>query len=255
MTDKTQILNELVDMSRKLGLPEHDHVILGEGNTSAKIDDTAFWIKGSGEQLHEIHESGFVEVSLEKSLALLEKKDLAGESLKNTLVSTMINTESTGRPSIEILMHAVVIKHAQAKFVAHTHTTVINGMMCSEKAEEFAHARLFPDHVVQCGPDSVYIPYQPPGLPLGNAVLDGIIAYQKRYSENPKTIFLKNHGVIIFGQSVHEVLTILAMTTKAARIFHAAASIGRVHALDENEVQVLSGREDELYRRKKLIKA
>ena len=36
MTDSKQILDELVRMTRAIGDPAADHVILGEGNTSAR---------------------------------------------------------------------------------------------------------------------------------------------------------------------------------------------------------------------------
>jgi len=48
MSDPQQLLEELVEMSRKLGEPAADCVILGEGNTSARIDEETFWVKASG---------------------------------------------------------------------------------------------------------------------------------------------------------------------------------------------------------------
>ena len=60
--DTSGILTQLSAMSRTLGLPEHDCVILGEGNTSARVGESSYWIKASGQQLHRIEASGFVEL-------------------------------------------------------------------------------------------------------------------------------------------------------------------------------------------------
>ena len=44
-------LDRLVAMSRGLGDPANDYVILGEGNTSARHDAETFWVKASGSEL------------------------------------------------------------------------------------------------------------------------------------------------------------------------------------------------------------
>ena len=66
MTDKHEILRKLIAMSRALGQPERDYVILSEGNTSARIDEATFWVKASGVTLHQIDADGFVEMSFGK---------------------------------------------------------------------------------------------------------------------------------------------------------------------------------------------
>jgi len=42
------ILQQLVTMSRHLGDPALDYVILAEGNSSAWTDEETFWVKASG---------------------------------------------------------------------------------------------------------------------------------------------------------------------------------------------------------------
>ena len=41
-------MRELVEMSRYLGDPGKGYAILGEGNTSARIDGDSFYVKASG---------------------------------------------------------------------------------------------------------------------------------------------------------------------------------------------------------------
>ncbi len=74
MKAKEIILRDLVAMSRNLGEPERDHGILGEGNTSARIDERTFFVKGRGEPLRLIEEAGFMKIEMARALALLGTK-------------------------------------------------------------------------------------------------------------------------------------------------------------------------------------
>lgn len=255
MTDKQAILADLVAMSREIARPESSHVIQGEGNTSAIVDDDTFFVKGSGEQLSTIKEEGFVEVSFERALALMDSQPLANLALRDALLATKADPDAPGRPSVEVLMHAVALKYGGAKIIGHTHTVVVNQLLCSERAEEYTHMRLFPDHIVLCGADSAYVPYIDPGIPLGRAVYQAIEDFKAQYNVPPKTIMLKNHGVVVLGQSTFEVRQILDMTTKAAHIFLGACAAGGPVAMPPEEVDHIYNREDEHYRRSKIVGA
>lgn len=253
MADKQTILHELLSMSRELGRPESDHVILGEGNTSALIDRDTFYVKASGEQLRTIGEGGFVEVDLARALALLESEDLQGAALREALQTTKVDPETPGRPSVEVLMHAVGLKYGDAKFIGHTHTTAILQLLCSEQAEPYTHTRLFPDHVVLCGPDSAFVPYVDPGLPLGRAIYQAIVDFKARYNIPPRTIMMKNHGIVVLGKTARDVHQILDMSTKAAHAYLGACAAGGPVAMPPDEVDHIYNRDDENYRRAKLM--
>lgn len=253
MVDKQTILHQLLAMSREIGRLESNHVILGEGNTSALIDEDTFYVKGSGEQLHTIEENGFVEVDMARALTLLASEDLQGTVLRDALLATKVDPKAPGRPSVEVLMHAVGLKYGNARFVGHTHTTAINQLLCSEQAETYAHTRLFPDHVVICGSDSAFVPYVDPGPPLGHAVYQSIEDFKAHYNVPPRTVMLKNHGILVLGQTARDVQQILDMSTKAAHIYLGACAAGGPVAMSAEEVDRIYNREDERYRRAKLM--
>jgi len=79
------VLNELVGMSAELGAPAHDLAILGEGNTSARMDEETFWVKASGIQLGRAGRDGFVRV---RSAPILEAMD--GPSLDDTALRELL---------------------------------------------------------------------------------------------------------------------------------------------------------------------
>ena len=259
-------------MTRALGEPAMDYVIIGEGNTSMRIDDERFYVKASGHQMHGIGEDGFVAVRFEPMLGLLddpprslsEQKRITAAAVlprgsasaaENRRVPTQADAsgETKGElapsPSIEVSFHAMLLQDCGAKFIGHTHPTVINQIMCSEYAADFAHKRRFPDEVVLCGPQSALVPYADPGLPLAILMRRRVREFMAAQGEAPKLILLENHGMIALGDSPAEILNITAMAVKAARIHLGAMLTRKPTYLPEAEVWHLYRRPDEIYRR------
>jgi rhamnose utilization protein RhaD (predicted bifunctional aldolase and dehydrogenase) len=201
------ILTQLVTMSNHLGDPALDCAILGEGNTSACADGDTFWVKASGTELRTIDRAGFVRVSFERALALLDAPDLSDEEVKQRIGAAKVDL-ATGvgpaaddgvRPSVETVLHAICLNLEGVNFVGHTHPTAINAILCSRQVEEAVSGRLFPDQVIYCGPASVYILFTDPGVPLARKVGDSIDQYIDEYREVPKVILMQNRGLIALG--------------------------------------------------------
>lgn len=244
------ILQQLVTMSNRLGDPTLDYVILGEGNTSARADADTFWVKASGTELRTIGASGFVRVRFDKALALLEASDLSDEAIEARLEEAKVDPAVTAHPSVETVLHALALQLEGINFVGHTHPTAVNAILCSQQAEEAVSGRLFPDHIVYCGPASVYVPYTDPGLPLARAVRDSIARYTDEYHEIPKVILMQNHGLIALGGTAQEVEDITAMAVKAARVLLGTYALGGPHFLSAESVARIHTRPDETYRRR-----
>ncbi|MFO8080242.1 MAG: ClpX C4-type zinc finger protein, partial [Armatimonadota bacterium] len=159
-------LEKLIDMSRSLGDPEYDYIILGEGNTSAGADDGresgSFYVKASGTSLRGIDEDGFVRVSREKARELLSADSLTDEQVAEGLIAASIDADGV-RPSVETFLHALLLDLSGIEFIGHTHPTPVNALLCSQEPQEAIKGRLFPDEVVCCGPESAWVPYTDPG--------------------------------------------------------------------------------------------
>ena len=248
--DTSDILTQLAAMSRTLGLPEQDCVILGEGNTSARAGDSSYWIKASGQQLHCIEASGFVELHFSPVLELVDRAEATDEDVRQVLASAKVDPNASFRPSIEATMHASIYALCDARFIGHTHPTAVNMILCARDYEEALAGRLFPDHVVYCGLEPLFVPYADPGLPLAREVRRSLIEYLDLYGEAPKVIFLQNHGLIALGKTATEVENITLMSVKACRILIGAANFGGPRFLSEPETRRIYSRPDELYRRK-----
>ena len=267
----THNLSDLISMTRALGEPALDYVIIGEGNTSMRIDDDGFFVKASGHQMRDISEAGFVAVRFKPMLTMLdnppqtltEQKAITESAIlpPNLLGGTegglAIPPDASGgtegglalSPSIEVSFHAMLLNDCDVKLVGHTHPTAINQILCSELAADFALKRRFPDEVVLCGPQSALVPYADPGLPLALIMRQRVREYMDEQGEAPKLILLENHGMIALGDSPAEILNITAMAVKAARIHLGALLTGKPTYLPADEVRHLYRRPDEIYRR------
>lgn len=243
------ILSQLITMSRSLGNPSLDYVILGEGNTSARIDADTFWVKASGTELRTIDGTGFVRMRFDQTLALLEKEGLDDDEVRVALAAAKVDATVTARPSVETALHALALQLEGVNFVGHTHPTAINALTCSAAFETAVSGRLFPDEIVLCGPAPVVVPYTDPGTPLACKVGELINGHIDEFREVPKTILIQNHGLITLGGTAQQVEDVTAMAVKTARVLLGTYALGGPHFLSPAAVARIYTRPDELYRR------
>lgn len=246
--DEKTVLAELITMSRELGRPENDYVVLGEGNTSAKINDDYFYVKASGKYLAESDETTFVKVKLKDALSILDKGNLSDDEIKELLLAACANPNENLRPSIETTFHAFLLSLPGVNFVGHTHPTPVLSIMCSNRAEDLIRGRITPEEIVFCGVEPIYVEYGDPGLTLGRKIRESVTKYIDKHGCNPKAIYVQNHGLIALASTANEVQAITAVACKVARAIVGAALLGGVHYLSKEDVDRIYIRPDEAYR-------
>ncbi len=202
---------DLIEISQYYGT-QKDFVIAGGGNTSYK-NDQYIWIKASGYSLATIGEEGFAKLDRSLLHRISTKKyseDALSreEEIKNDLMKSRVEPEKGQRPSVETSLHNLI----GFAFVVHTHSTKVNGLMCSNEAAEKT-AALFGDEVL-------YIGYEDPGYILFKAVEKEIVNYRERKGREPSVIFLQNHGVFVGAGSMEEIKAIYReLVTKLDAIY------------------------------------
>lgn len=196
-------LEQLIKISRYYGAKK-DFVIAGGGNTSYKNDEHLF-IKASGHSLATIGEDGFAQLK-RSGLAEIATKNYSNDvmerenQIKNDLLNARVYPEKSQRPSVETSLHDLI----NYKFVVHTHSTKVNGLMCGKKAESDCE-KIF-------GSDVVYVPYVDPGYILFKEVEKRINGYRKAKNAEPKVILLQNHGIFVAANSIDEIESIYTDT-------------------------------------------
>ena len=252
MTPQPIILEQLVQMSHYLGAPARSYAILGEGNTSARIDDDSFFIKASGTTLGTMRPEDFLPVSISRVTEILDKPDADDAAVAEALRRALLNPSEKRMPSVETVLHAVLYRYPDVHFIGHCHPEAINMLMCSTRAEEAALGRLCPDHIVVVGRSSVYVPYTDPGLQLARTIRQLVREYIEREGELPKSIYLQNHGFFALGATPKSVCNIFDMAEKMARILVGAYSVGGPRFMSEADINRIHTRPDEHYRQKLL---
>ncbi|MGI5173316.1 class II aldolase/adducin family protein [Treponema sp. OMZ 840] len=246
--NRCSIEKELISLSQRLGCPEKEMAIIGEGNTSALLGDGTYLLKASGFELSSIDERGFVLMYLDKILKLLEKESISENELKLYFQEAKVVPSDKRRPSVEALLHAVCLSYEGITFVGHTHPVYINSLTCATSFPENLQGRMYPDEIVLLGIDSVYVPYTDPGIPLAKELKQKIDTFIIEHKSIPKSIYLQNHGFVAIGGSAKEVEHITLTAEKAARVRLGACLAGGIHALDRKTVTHIWGRPDEKYR-------
>ncbi|WP_163709129.1 SDR family NAD(P)-dependent oxidoreductase [Mangrovibacterium lignilyticum] len=194
-----QGIKDLIEISQFYG-KQKDYVLAGGGNTSYKNSDH-LWIKASGFSLATISEEGFAKLD-RNQLAVINTKEYSGdvlfreEEIKNDLMKSRVEPEKGQRPSVETSLHNLI----DFAFIVHTHSTKVNGLMCSNQAAEKT-AELF-------GDDVLYIGYDDPGYILFKVVEKAVLKYREEKGKEPAVILLQNHGVFVGADSIAEIKSI-----------------------------------------------
>jgi rhamnose utilization protein RhaD (predicted bifunctional aldolase and dehydrogenase) len=244
-------IQDLLTLSHEIGREDRGLAMLGEGNTSARLNDQTFSVKASGTCLGTLKPEDTVECRFDAILPLLEKDSLTDQEVDAALLAARVDAKAK-KPSVEAVFHAYLLSLPSIKFVGHGHATTVNQILCSPRAKEFADKRMFPDEIVCCGVASVFIPLTDPGLKLAQAIRRETEAFIKKHERQPRVILMQNHGIITLGGTYQSVLSAILMAEKAAKVFVGAASLGGPVFLTDKEVARIAGRPDELYRQKVL---
>lgn len=247
-----KILSPLLDLSHQLGREERQLAILGEGNTSARVDADSFLVKASGSNLATLTADRVTRCRFAALLPLLDQRGLSDAAIDDALLASRVDTRAA-KPSVEAVFHAWLLTLPGVGFVGHTHPVAVNSLLCSKWARPFARRRLCPDEIVCCGEESVYVPYADPGLKLAQAIRRETERYSRRHGAPPRVILIGNHGLIALGGTPQAVLAATLMADKAARILLGAlAAGGSPRFLSAAQCARIAGRPDEHHRRRVL---
>jgi rhamnose utilization protein RhaD (predicted bifunctional aldolase and dehydrogenase) len=247
--DPVLVPSRLLELSREFG--QARWTILGEGNTSGRINEKVFAVKSSGSSLGTLTEIELTHCYFDALLPVLDRKGVSEQEIEEILLNSRVRPTAL-KPSVETFFHAYLLTIPGVNYVGHTHPVPVNQILCSGLGNLFAQERRFPDEVVCCGPVSLLVPYEDPGLALAVRIRRDLQNFERVHRKNPKVILLGNHGVITIGQTTDAVRVAMAMTVKAAEIFVGAHSLGGNISMPESEVNRIENRLDEEYRRKML---
>jgi rhamnose utilization protein RhaD (predicted bifunctional aldolase and dehydrogenase) len=243
----------LVSLSRELGREDRALAMLGEGNTSCRLDAETFLVKASGSALGNLEGKQLVTCRFSVLLPLLDGPEPSDAEVEQALLASRVDPAQL-KPSVEAMFHAWLLTLPGVEVVGHTHPVGVNGILCAgeKMARKFAEERHFPDAIVCCGTRSVLAPYVDPGTRLARAIRDRVQEFIEAEGQPPRIILLQNHGLIACGGSTGAVLAATLMAEKTARIFAGAMALGGTEPLSPENVARIASRSDEHYRQRML---
>lgn len=244
-------IDQLVELSRTLGEPERDLVVLAEGNTSVRAAPDNMLVKASGSAMGTASATDFVEVATAPLLELVGS-DTTDDALVDATLLAARREPDGPRPSMEALLHAICLRQPGVGVVAHTHPVTVNAILCSDQAPALVDGALFPDQIVVLGRHAVLVPYSDPGLSLARAVSGAIDRHVAAHDRPPKVVYLANHGIFVLAGSPKEALAITEMTVKTARVLQGVLAVGKPRYLTDAEADRIDTRPDEAHRRARL---
>jgi len=192
-------LAELISISRYYG-GNKDFVVAGGGNTSYK-DEHTIWIKASGYSLADLSEEGLVSLDREKLRAISSGNYSSDpvtreEQVKEDMLRSIIQSSGNKRPSVEASLHELI----RYRYVVHLHPALINGILCSLYAKKII-SDLFDDKML-------FIQYTDPGYTLFKQLEAEMTGYRKKFQDDPRVIFLENHGIFVSADTTDEIKAI-----------------------------------------------
>ena len=216
-------MDELLELAHAI----QPFTICGEGNVSCR-EEGSLLIKASGTNLDGLGYDDLVRCGMNGKPYDDEEK----------------------KPSMEVSFHAWILNtFPQINFVAHTHPTNTNKILCSERIFSFAKRRLFPDQIVRNGARSCVVPYATPGKPLRKAIEESIFQFMGNEKYFPKLILLQNHGIIAAGTSSKDCIASTLMCEKSAEVYIGARAMGSITYLTKEQIAEVDTSPDEKYRR------
>jgi rhamnose utilization protein RhaD (predicted bifunctional aldolase and dehydrogenase) len=193
-------------------------------------------------------------VQLDAALAALDDASLDDSGVRAVLESSRVDPAAK-LPSVETFLHAVCLAEGGAKWVGHCHAESVLSILATPHGAGPFLKHIFPDAIVVCGRHVAVVPYIDPGLELAREFRRSLKSHMANHGSAPKVVLLENHGPVALGATDKEVLNILLMLDKWARILVNTLSMGGPRFLPESVSDRIDNRPDEHYRRAQIAKA
>src|ERR1700754_4537968 len=104
--DGALVLSRLIDLSRDFGGARW--TILGEGNTSGRIDPKVFAVKSSGSSLGTLTEIELTHCYFDTLLPVLDRNNVSEKEIEEILLESRVRPTAL-KPSVETFFHAYLL--------------------------------------------------------------------------------------------------------------------------------------------------
>lgn len=212
--------SELIELSHAIGRHPSRMVLWDEGACAMKKGDKIL-VSRRGAYLSALTIGDLVEMDITKTADIISQDAVSMDAIEEAQTSPGV-----WQPSMDAILFSYLLGLDDNQFATHVQPVEIDQIISSPRARQFAERRSVAHEVVSRGVSTFLVPYADPGLPLAKEVKRKMALWRDRYKTVPKIILIQNHGMIVLGNSVEEILRMAEMTLKSAQIFIGAALMG-----------------------------
>src|ERR1700722_10178735 len=121
--DAVLVRSRLIELSREFG--QARWAILGEGNTSGRIDQKVFAVKSSGSSLGTLTEIELTDCYFDTLLPVLDRKGVSEAEIEEILLQSRVRPTAF-KPSVEPFFHDYLLSIPGVNYVAHNRPIPVN---------------------------------------------------------------------------------------------------------------------------------
>jgi len=179
-------LRGLTEFINELGLNED--LLIGSGGNASFKNDTELFITPSGAVLSQINENDYLKLNRAALQQIFMTCGSVNKGAMKHVLTGALEEFSQNIPSIDTLFHEIM----DFPFIIHLHPTKVNALTCSADGSRIC-SEIFPE--------ALWIEKYSIGSDLAVEI--------KNAGKKANAIFLKNHGLILAGNSVDEIKSTL----------------------------------------------
>ena len=218
------LVDILVDLGRQIGTHRDKVVIFDEGFVAGKVDGHLV-ISRPGARLGNLDRGDLIHFNPAPLLELLKTDQPRRQAEEETLAIARLN-EDAPMPGAEAFLVTDLLDRCGSRIVVQVQPVVINQILASPRARQFADRRVTLSEVFNCGLATTLVPYTDPGTAIAKEVRNKVNLWRDRARTDPKVVLLQNNGMIVLGDSPEEVVENIEKMVRAAEVFVGASLLG-----------------------------
>jgi rhamnose utilization protein RhaD (predicted bifunctional aldolase and dehydrogenase) len=218
------LVDILVDLARQLGTHPDKVVVLDEGFVAAKVHGHMV-ISRPGARLGSLDRGDLIHFNSAPLLELLRTDQSKRPAEEEALLASRLQ-EDGPVPGVDAYVVTDLFERCRSRMLVHVQPVVINQILASPRARQFADRRITLSEVFSCGLATTLVPYADPGTALAKEVRTKVNLWRDRARTDPKVILLQNNGMIVLGDSPEEVVETVEKMVRVAEVFVGASLLG-----------------------------
>jgi ribulose-5-phosphate 4-epimerase/fuculose-1-phosphate aldolase len=217
------LINDTLTLGQALGTHPARLILAEEGSMAARLTDTRIAVTRRGAHLAALTAADLVHFDLQRLNDVIAMEPVLPEDI----AGAQLHADPGAEPHEDITLFAYLLGlDPGLKVAVHIHPAIVDQIIASPRARQFADRRTVHNEVLALGPASLLVNFADPGIALTREIQKKMILWRDRNKSVPRVILVQNHGVILLGASGLALLRSIEALLKYAELFAGASLLG-----------------------------